>query len=528
MTVMPLVGAFFMDQTEELIKVYSNYLYNPFDFVYFQYPWGVKGTFLNDADGPDFWQQSVLLKYEQELLARLDGTKGGAIRIAVRSGHGIGKGALSSWLIDHIMTTRTEPQVVVTANTKPQLETKTWRELAKWTAAAKNSYWFRHTATTHYYTLDTSKETTWRANAIPWNKDRSEAFAGTHDKAVFLLMDEASAIHNKIWEVAEGAMTTEQCVHFALGNPTLATGAFNDCFESDCAELYGFEGPTDQDGMLIGDPRCVKIKEGDGRWICFEVDSRFAKMSNKDEVRGQIAKYGIESDFCRVRVRGMPPRGSTLILISPFLFEVSCQRSITDKDFYTEPKIMGVDPSEGGTDVASICRRQGLAVLPFKTFSTRPEKLAEVVIREIEDWQPDAVFVDESGAGNTVMYILRQRGYTGILYGVRGGNRSYEPDNYYNLRTEMYCLTKDWMEKGGGLPQDGELKEELCIHECALNLKDQYQLQDKREVHKNLGRSPNKADSLALTFAGPVNTTEQMRGKVSSYNTDYDALNYGQ
>jgi hypothetical protein len=210
------------------------------------------------------------------------------------------------------------------------------------------------------------------------------------------------------------------------------------------------------------------------------------------------------------------------------LFEESCQRTVTEKDFYSEPKIMGVDPSEGGTDVASICRRQGLAVLPFKTFSTRPERLAELVIREIEDWQPDAVFVDESGAGNTVMFILRQRGYQRILYGVRGGNRPWEPHNYYNLRTEMYCLTKDWMEQGGGLPQDMELKEELCIHECALNLKDQYQLQDKREVHKNLGRSPNKADSLALTFAGPVNTTAAMAEKLSFSNYEYDTLNYGQ
>jgi hypothetical protein len=94
----------------------------------------------------------------------------------------------------------------------------------------------------------------------------------------------------------------------------------------------------------------------------------------------------------------------------------------------------------------------------------------------------------------------------------------------------MYCLLKDWMEKGGGLPQDSELKEELCIHECALNLKDQYQLQDKREVKKNLGRSPNKADALALTFAGPVNTTKQMRKTLTSYtdNTDYDELTYNQ
>lgn len=512
----------------KLVQLYAKLIYKPLDFVMFQYPWGGKGTSIYEATGPDYWQEEVLLKYEEELEKRLRGEAGGAIRIAVRSGHGIGKGALASWLIDHFISTRVDPQITVTANTKPQLETKTWRELAKWTSISRNSDWFKHTATAHYYVLDDAKEYTWRANAIPWNKDRSEAFAGTHDRAVFVLMDEASAIHDTIWQVTEGAMTTENCVHIALGNPTLNTGSFHECFESDYAAVYEFDGKTDADGMLVGDPHCVKVKEGKGRWICFEVDSRFAKMSNKEEVKGQVQRYGIDSDFCRVRVRGKPPRGSTLILISPYLFEEASQRSVMERDFYMEPKVMGIDPSEGGADVAVICRRQGLGVQPFKTYSTRPERLAEVVIREIEDWKPDAVFLDESGAGNTVSYILRQRGYGHFLYPVRGGNRSYEPHNYYNLRTEMYCLLKDWMEKGGGLPKDNELKEELCIHECALNSKDQYQLQDKREVKKNLGRSPNKADALALTFAGPVNTTAQMEGILSKAKIDYDVLEWGQ
>jgi len=517
-----------MDDVSKLVKIYSQLIYKPLEFVLFQYPWKSKGTFLVDSDGPDYWQVEVLLKLEKEYNKVLSGEKQDSVRIAIRSGHGIGKGALSSWVTDHFMSTRVDPQVTVTANTKPQLETKTWRELAKWTGVSRNSDWYKHTATAHYYSMDPTKEFTWRANAIPWNKDRSEAFAGTHDRSVLLLMDEASAIHDKIMEVAEGSMTTENCVWVMLGNPTLNTGYFFNCFESDFKVVYGFDGETDKDGMLIGNPHCVELRRGDGRWICFEVDSRFAKMSKKEEIKGQIARYGIDSDFCRVRVRGKPPRGSTLILISPYLFEESSQRSISERDFYTEPKIMGIDPSEGGSDVASICRRQGLGVQPFKTFSTRPERLAEIVIREIEDWKPDAIFIDESGAGNTVCYILRQRGYGHLLYPVRGGNRSYEPQNYYNLRTEMYCLVKDWMEKGGGLPKDPELKEELCIHECALNNKDQYQLQDKREVKQNLGRSPNKADSLALTFGGPVMTTPQMRETLATAKIDYDVLAYGQ
>jgi phage terminase large subunit len=64
---------------------------------------------------PDKWQEDAL-----NAIAVGD-------RLAVASGHGVGKTALTSWLIHWFMATRPNPQVVVTANTKNQLDSKTWR-----------------------------------------------------------------------------------------------------------------------------------------------------------------------------------------------------------------------------------------------------------------------------------------------------------------------------------------------------------------------------------------------------------------
>jgi hypothetical protein len=69
------------------------------------------------------------------------------LRMAVASGHGVGKTALSAWLLLWFMLTRDHPQVVVTANTAAQLRNKTWRELAKWHRLARNKHWFEWTAT---------------------------------------------------------------------------------------------------------------------------------------------------------------------------------------------------------------------------------------------------------------------------------------------------------------------------------------------------------------------------------------------
>lgn len=55
-----------------------------------------------------------------------------AIRIAVSSGHGIGKSALVAWILLWSITTYPDSRAVVTANTDSQLKSKTWPEVQKW------------------------------------------------------------------------------------------------------------------------------------------------------------------------------------------------------------------------------------------------------------------------------------------------------------------------------------------------------------------------------------------------------------
>ena len=64
--------------------------------------------YVRDVIGPepDAWQTETLADIARES------------RIAVASGHGIGKTALISWIIKWFLATRPDPQVVVTANTR--------------------------------------------------------------------------------------------------------------------------------------------------------------------------------------------------------------------------------------------------------------------------------------------------------------------------------------------------------------------------------------------------------------------------
>jgi hypothetical protein len=477
---------------DDLVKAYSDLIFKPLDFVYFQYPWADEGTILQSEEGPDIWQAEVL-EHIGKAMEESSGSHGKPTFVAIRSGHGIGKGCISAWIIDWFKSTRPHPQIVVTANTKPQLETKTWRELAKWQNLAKNRHWFKHTATANYHI---EHERTWRANMLPWSKEKSEAFAGTHEKHVLFIFDEASAIEDIIWEVSEGAFTEPGALWVCLGNPTKATGRFSDCFKKD------------------------NIKNG-GRWKTWEVDSRTVKRTNKETIEDLVKTYGLDSDFCRVRVLGKEPRAGAMQLIGDAVVQEAVSRVIHPDEYTRQAKIMGVDVARSGVDASVIIKRQGFATYDLEKFSI-PDSMqfASVVARRIEDWSPDAVFIDEVGIGAGVVDRLRQLGHEVI--GVNGSKIAGERNKYFNKRTEEWVLMKEWIERGGSIPDDVELREDLVAPEYGFDTQDRWQLERKEDVKDRLGRSPDCGDALALTFAEPVVAkNDQWRWKPKMAETEY-------
>lgn len=97
------------DRDEDLARKIAAFHDDPLGFVEFVFPWGAGP--LAGADGPDTWQRQLL----SELGGRI-ADAASPVRMAVASGHGVGKTALSAWLILWFLSTRDHPQLVVTAN----------------------------------------------------------------------------------------------------------------------------------------------------------------------------------------------------------------------------------------------------------------------------------------------------------------------------------------------------------------------------------------------------------------------------
>lgn len=446
-----------------LAEQIAGFVFDPLGFVKFNFKWG-EGD-LKDFDGPDVWQAEILETLGKELLRAEK--EGGSIQLAVASGHGIGKSALISWIIDFWMSTRPDPQVVVTANTSTQLETKTWRELAVWHKRSLNAHWFVHEAQKFYH-VDNPK--TWFASPIPWNEAKPEAFAGTHAKDVLYLFDEASAIPDAIWEVSEGAMTTPGATWVAFGNPTQATGRFRECFR--------------------------RFKH---RWITRQIDSRSAKMADKKKINEWIEDYGEDSDFARIRIKGEFPRTADRQFIGDHIVQQAQSREPVGDG----PMIMGVDVARFGKNDTVVCRRQGDKVFPLIAWNGLDTMQTAMKVGEmIKAHGPDAVMVDGVGVGGGVVDRLRMLGFD--VLDVNSGARASEEDVYTNLRAEMWAKLRADLGRSLCLPFDDKLSRELTSIEYDFDRRNRLMLERKEDMVRRGVESPDRADALALTYAAPV------------------------
>lgn len=461
----------------------ASFYADPLGYVYFAFPWGKPGVLANQ-EGPDTWQVDVLRDLGNGTISATE-----AVQLAVTSGHGIGKSCLVAWIILWFISTRPHPQIVVTANTKTQLETKTWRELAKWHKLAINGAWFKWSAQ-RFYLIEHPE--TWFAACIPWSKERSEAFAGTHEEHVLVVFDEASMVDDVIWEVTEGAMTQSGAFWVAFGNPTRNSGRFHGCFN--------------------------RWKH---RWITRQIDSRTAKMANKKQIDKWAEDYGDDSDFFRVRVKGQFPRVGSMQFIPTDIVVAARGKHLMLDQYGHAPRIIAVDVARYGDDQSVICKRQGLFCHPFRKFrGLDTMTLAGKVADEIKEFQPDAVFVDETGIGAGVIDRLRQLGHE--IIGVNFGGEAADKELYHRKGDEMWGRTRDWLKSGAAIPDDQELEDELTAREYGYSAKNAYQLEKKSDMKERGLSSPDVADALVLTFAEHVMARHDLNEITSDEPTQYD------
>jgi hypothetical protein len=170
--------------------------------------------------------------------------------------------------------------------------------------------------------------------------------------------------------------------------------------------------------------------------------------------------------------------------------------------------VIGVDPARFGDDDTAIIHRQGRKAWGLDQVNGLDTMaVAGKVMRLLEDDRTiRRAFIDIGGLGAGVYDRLVELGYGDRVSAVNFGGAATDERRYFNKRSEMWGEMAEWLADAitPSIPDDDALHADLTAPGYSHSSNGQIKLDPKEKIKKELGKSPDGGDALALTFALPI------------------------
>jgi len=428
---------------------------------------------------PDKWQVRALNAFANKDTERL--------RISLQACAGPGKSAVLAWCGWNFLSCYGEkgdhPKGAAVSVTWDNLKDNLWVELSKW---QQRSEYLKAAFTwtqTRIYANDHRETWFLSARSFPKGADvetLGKTLSGIHSKFVLFLIDESGDIPPQVGKAAEQAV-----------GETIARGGF--------VKILQAGNPISLNGLLYQSSKSNK-------WYKIRItgdpnDSERSPRIDLQWAKDQIDEYGEDDPWVASYILGRFPESALQSLLSLNEVEDAMERHLSLKDFAYSQKRLGIDVARGGLDKTVIFPRQGLAAFKYATMAkANGPQVSSRVLQAKAKWGSELELVDDTGGfGASVIDSLELAGYPPI--GIHFAGKANDP-RYFNIRAEMWFEMAQWVKKGGALPQCNQLKKELTEVQYFLH-KGKLKIEDKDQVKKRLGFSPDRADALGLTFAMP-------------------------
>jgi hypothetical protein len=394
----------------------------------------------------------------------------GERRISVRAGHGVGKSTVCSWVLIWHACTRYPQKSVVTAPTAAQLFDALYAELKTWVNKLPPVLRESFEVFSDRIALRGAPESSF-ISVRTSSSERPEALAGVHSENVLLVVDEASAVPEAVFEAAAGSMSGHSASTILISNPTRNSGLFYKTHHDLAAD-----------------------------WFRMHVSCANNPLVSSDFVRQIAATYGESSNAYRIRVLGEFALADDDTLIPAELVDGALGRDITVG--VTEPMVYGLDVARFGTDRTALCKRRGNVVVEIRAWGGLDlMQTVGAVVNEAKKDAPEEICVDTIGLGSGVADRLREQGYN--VRDVNVAESSAMNPNAHRLRDELWLSVKDWLAtRSVKLPKDETLRHELVAPRYSFTSTGKVVVESKDGLKKRGMRSPDLADALCLTFAG--------------------------
>lgn len=425
---------------------------------------------------PDIWQQEALSVFPSQ-----DPDK---IRIALQACAGPGKSTVLAWCGWNFLlcygSKGDHPKGAAVSTTSDNLKDNLWPEFAKW---QNRSPLLLSTFTwTKERIFAKDHPETWFLSARSWSKtanaeEQGRTLSGLHSGFVLILVDESGEIPVSVLKAGEQSLSSCKW-----------------------GKIMQAGNPTSLDGMLYGASVAPK-----GLWTIIRItgDPTDPRRSNRIDIewaKQQIELYGMENPWVMAYILGKFPPTSLNSLLGMGEVKAAMNRHLNLSQYEFAQKRIGGDIARFGDDKTCLAPRQGLWAAPMVIMrNARQNEIADRIIYGKNKWSSELEFIDGTGGyGAGVIDSMIQRGYSPIEINFSG---KADDSRYFNKRSEMWFRMAEWVKRGGALPQDEDLAKELCAPTYFFSGSGKLQLEDKTQIKKRLGFSPDKADALALTFA---------------------------
>lgn len=475
---------------------------NPVAFV-------MEATNPNKNGKPSAWQANALKKLKRYK------------KVAIRSGHGVGKSRLLAWAIWWILCchkSRGLPmKIAVTGPSGANTEDVVWSEI---------SLVYGHLPK---FLRDKFKVTKGRIECIesgdsekdPWfaslrtsRRENPDALQGFHGNPGMFIIDEASGVPDAVFNVARGAMTDSNSYAIQTGNPTKLSGYFYKVFHprSGKQEVWATMAVSCLDN-IEGEHQEFRYIDQFGNVITVETEGRVSLSYTKE----MESEYGPESMEYKIRVLGEFPHDEEETLVRRSWAQRAWERTdITYSESWM--RVWGVDVAYRGSDDSALVKRRNMIIEEAQIrHGHDPWEVAQWVKGEFEDAkaagkEPQVIAIDATGLGEGVVSTLRHMEprlpCRLIAVIVNEKAMGIVGTKCMRLRDELWWAMRLWFKDKSPVfeEKDGITKrliDEVSRPKYSYSDAGKVVVETKKEMKKRGVPSPDVAEALMVTFAVP-------------------------
>lgn len=427
--------------------------------------------FAKNALGVNFWEKQRAIA---RAVAKHD-------LVSVRSANGVGKSFFAACMTPWFLSAHNPGYVVTTSSSWTGIERTLWPEIHRVKMNAPNiAGGIRNQG--DILNLEWKWGPQWGAFAV--STKTPENFSGFRTPhGVFVIVDEASALEEDIFDAIMGLCSTQGSKLLLIGNPLKPSGPFYNTF-----------GDPDWQNFHISAIESPNVLSG---------ENVIPGLATRKWVERMTRKWGKGSHQYLARVEGQFPESEEDTLVPKAWMEDALVEVVGK---IVLPLYLGVDVARYGTDRTVLVIRDARAVrqVIVRTKKSTMET-AGLVKRTMEEWgiEPEHTYIDDIGLGGGVTDRLQEQGIQVVP--VNFGAGSEDPD-FSNIRAQCYwglrmALSPE-AEHSLLIPRKfADLANECTVPHYTVLSSGKIQIESKDEIKKRLGRSSDLSDALTLTYA---------------------------